>query len=74
MPAEPSSELTKMKVEINTLEKLQNMYNQVRVETEIWDVFTFSDLQKEQDQIGAMRDTFSKFSGDGKKLGRNLKK
>ena len=34
-------------------------------------MFTFSDLQKEQDQIGAMRDTFCKFSGDGKKLGAN---
>jgi len=37
IPKEPFSELTKMQLEIMTLEKLYNLYNLVCIETEVWD-------------------------------------
>jgi len=74
IPKEPFSELTKMQLEIMTLEKLYNLYNLVCTETEVWDTQTFYELQKEPEMINLMRDNVLRFSGDAKKLGRDLKK
>lgn len=74
IPKEPFSELTKMQLEINTLEKLYNLYNQVCVETEVWDTYTYTELQKDPEMINLMRDNVLKFTGEGKKLGKDLKK
>lgn len=41
---------------------------------EVWNAYTFNDLQKEINLISEMRESVTKFTGEGKKLGKDLKK
>lgn len=74
IPKELFSQLTEMAKEIDTLEKLYSLFNIVCQQIESWNVYTFLDLQKEPNIINDMRDCVTKFVGEGKKLGRDLKK
>lgn len=66
--------MIEMQKEIDTLEKLYNQYNIVCHEIEVWNTHTFVELQKEPVQIGVMRDFVVKYTGESKKLGKDLKK
>jgi len=41
---------------------------------EVWNAYTFTDLQNEQQLILDMSEAVQKYSGEGKKLGKDLKK
>lgn len=74
IPKEPFGDLTEMQKEIETLEKLYNLYNQVTQDIEIWNTINFLEMQKEHSQIDEIKDKISKFISEGKRLGKDLKK
>lgn len=63
-----------MKKEIETLNKLYELFNKVCGQAEVWNDQMQTDLVKDPDTVKVMGEDVIKFKGEGKKLGKDLKK